>query len=259
MAILIDGYNLLHVTGIFADATGPGSLQKLHAKFIQFLATALDPAEVARTEVVFDAKGRHSGTRRMFRIGDLTVHYASRDEDADTYLAELIAGHSTPRRLIVVSSDHQVQRAARRRRAKAVDSHVWYAELIKSRRQRDQRAQPGEDAKPPAPLSPDEVSRWLEVFTSDGGLELSNHDSSSRIYPVEPIRRPTETQPIKQDSGSTGFAGGHEQDSAGEPPPEISDEVLFPASYLEAIERELLAEAPPKPQKAREGKRHPGK
>lgn len=259
MAILIDGYNLLHVTRIFADATGPDSLQKLHAKFIQFLATALDPAEVAHTEVVFDAKGRHSGSRRMFRIGDLTVHYASRDEDADTYLAELIARHSTPRRLVVVSSDHQVQRAARRRRAKAIDSHVWYAELIKSRRQRDQRAQPGEDTKPPAPLSPDEVSRWLEVFTSDGALELSVPDSSPQIHQAQPIRQPTVIQRTKQESGSTEFARGHEGDPAGETPPEVSDEELFPASYLEAIERELLAEAPPKPQKAREGKRRPGK
>src|SRR5215210_4144118 len=119
MAILIDGYNLLHVTGIFTDAVGPGSLEKLHHAFLDFLIATLDPSDVPQTMVVFDAKGRRAGTRRTLNYGDMTVHYAARHEDADTLLAELIDAHANPRRLTVVSSDHQVQRAARRRRCVA--------------------------------------------------------------------------------------------------------------------------------------------
>jgi len=32
---------------------------------------------------------------------------------------------------VVVSADHVIQRAARRRRAKAVDSEAWYAALAR--------------------------------------------------------------------------------------------------------------------------------
>lgn len=267
MAILIDGYNLLHVTGIFTSATGPGSLQKLHAKFIQFLATALDPADAPHTEVVFDSKGRHSGSRRMLRIGDLTVHYAARDEDADTYIAELIASHSTPRRLVVVSSDHQIQRTARRRRAKAIDSHVWYAELMKSWRERGRPAQANEDAKPPVPLSPSEVSQWLEVFHVNDLPDASYSDSSPRIRPVQPLKDPATNQFAGQERETSETIPQLDENLPGEVSPGAADE-LFPPSYLEAIERELLAEAPPshptgRPRptasKAREVKRRPKK
>ena len=138
MPILIDGYNLLHVTEIFSTAVGPGSVEKLHRVLIEFLSEALDPADVPQTTIVFDAKGRRAGARRVLRHANITVHYAARHEDADAYLDELIRQHSAPRRLVVVSSDHQVQRSARRRRAKAVDSQVWYAELLRRRRERRQ-------------------------------------------------------------------------------------------------------------------------
>ena len=66
----------------------------------------------------------------------ITVRFAAQYEEADELIEELIRADSAPRRLVVVSSDHRIQRAARRRRAKAVDSDVWYAELVRARRER---------------------------------------------------------------------------------------------------------------------------
>ena len=167
MEYLIDGYNFLHVTNVFVNSVGPGSLAKLHAALLNFLATALEPEQFQRTTVVFDAKGRQAGTRRTVKHGAMTVHYAARTEDADTLIAELIDNHNSPRGLTVVSSDHQVQRAARRRRAKTVDSEVWYSELRRRIRDRETSAagtpnNPTDIANPFPPEYLAEVAREIE-------------------------------------------------------------------------------------------------
>jgi predicted RNA-binding protein with PIN domain len=244
MAILIDGYNLLHVTGIFSDAVGPGSVEKLHLALINFLATALDPAELPQTTIVFDAKGRRAGSRRTFRSGDITVHYSARHEDADTLIAELIGQHTTPRRLVVVSSDHQVQRAARRRRAKAVDSDVWYAELLRRRRDRGHTAVQSSDAKPPAPLSESDTAWWLAQFGSEMPPELADQPaepagSSLAAMPQNIADVPVETEDIL-------LKEGRDDGSVVDP---------FPPSYIEAIQREFLSGASEVPRpKSRTGK-----
>lgn len=156
MPTLIDGYNLLHVTGVFTEQTGPGSLERLHAAFLDYLQELIDPEEVPRTTVVFDAKGRRATTRRQLQHGPITVHYAARHEDADTLLAELIQQNHSPRKLVVVSSDHQVQRAARRRRAPVMDSEVWYAEQLRRRKLRSAPA--ADQGERPSFESPEQIA-----------------------------------------------------------------------------------------------------
>jgi uncharacterized protein len=138
MPLLIDGYNLLYVTGIMGRGAGPGGLERSRMAMLNFLAASLDPGELPRTTVVFDAHDAPWGLPRVLQHQGITVHFAAKHESADALIEELIRAESAPRRLVVVSSDHQIQRAARRRRAKAVDSDVWYAELVRARRQRDE-------------------------------------------------------------------------------------------------------------------------
>ncbi len=64
---------------------------------------------------------------------------------------------------MVVSSDHRVQRAARRRRAKAVDSDRWWAELNSDRRSR-RTERPTAPQKPTVDLSAGEVDYWVKQF-----------------------------------------------------------------------------------------------
>ena len=96
----------------------------------------------------------------------LSVRFAPRDSDADTLIEELIAADSAPRRLTVVSSDHRLQRAAHRRKAIAVDSDVWLAQLMREREER-RHAQPEAVLKPEGPFSPGEVEFWLKQFGAD--------------------------------------------------------------------------------------------
>jgi hypothetical protein len=75
----------------------------------------------------------------------------------------LILADNSPRRLTVVSSDHRIQRAAKRRRARAVDSDVWYAEVLRARQQRQKTA--AEDPeRPAAPLLEEDVRFWMREF-----------------------------------------------------------------------------------------------
>ena len=168
MAIFIDGYNLLHVTGLFGRGIGPGTLERSRGALLNFLATALEQRDLSQTTIVFDAKDAPPGLPRQVDYQGITVLYAAGYEDADTLLEEMISKHSAPRQLVVVSSDHRVQRAARRRRATAVDSGPWYAELVRQQRSTHSAIKVA-DGKPAAPLSREEVQWWLREF---GDVEL---------------------------------------------------------------------------------------
>ena len=135
MPLLIDGYNLLHVSRhCRAGAWGRAACKRSRLALLNFLAESLDPAELPHTTVVFDAHDAPRGLPRVVEHRGITVRFAAQYETADDLIEELIRADSAPRRLVVVSSDHRIQRAARRRRAKAVDSDVWYAELVRARR-----------------------------------------------------------------------------------------------------------------------------
>jgi uncharacterized protein len=169
MAILIDGYNVLNVAGILGSrGLGPGGLERSRLALLNFVAESVDPAEVPRTTVVFDAREAPPGLPRVLDHRGLTVRFAARDADADTLIEELIRADSAPRRLTVVSSDHRIQKAAHRRRARAVDSDVWCAEVVRQRRQRHQADSAG-PAHPPVPLLKEDVEYWVRQF---GGQSL---------------------------------------------------------------------------------------
>ncbi len=163
MSTLIDGYNLLHVTGIVGSGIGPGTLERSRGALLNFIASTLPPGELARTTVVFDAREAPPGLPRELEHRGLKVLYASNYDDADELIEELIRGDSAPRQLVVVSSDHRVQRAARRRRATPVNSEIWYADVIQQHRARTGDKHPIE-IKPDGPLSPAEVTAWLNEF-----------------------------------------------------------------------------------------------
>src|SRR5262245_37959795 len=135
-SILIDGYNLLHVTGIFGRGVGPGTLHRSRTALLNVLAESIAPEEVAHTTIVFDSAEAPPGLPRQINHRGMTVHFASSYADADELIEELIQTHHSPRTLTVVSSDHRIQRAARRRKATPIDSDRWYAELMRARQGR---------------------------------------------------------------------------------------------------------------------------
>ncbi len=163
MALLIDGYNLLHASGILPRGRGPGGLERARLALLNFLVESLEPAELARAAIVFDAPETARGrpTEQVHR--GLKVYFARGPEGADQRIEELIRLDSAPRRLVVVSSDHRLHRAARRRRATPVDSDVWQRQLVARRFARPDPA--GAPAKPVS--ASDDVAYWLAQFASN--------------------------------------------------------------------------------------------
>ncbi|MEO2047827.1 MAG: NYN domain-containing protein [Pirellulales bacterium] len=181
MTLLIDGYNLLHVTGITGLASrkhspgqrhssgkrgGPTSLQRSREALLRFLAASIDEIDLPRTTVVFDANDVPPGLPKIVDYHGMTILYAVDYADADSLIEELIQSDTSPRSLLVVSSDHRIQRAARRRRAKYIDSDLWYGDLCRRRstylQNRSQQVE-----KPTVPLSDAEVAYWSQQFVSD--------------------------------------------------------------------------------------------
>jgi len=163
MLYIIDGYNLLNVANVPVPVRGRANLEKARLALLNFLAESLGPEEAPRTMVVFDAHDPPPGLAREMRYKGLFVRFGTRDDDADTLIEELIREESSPRRLTVVSSDHRIQRAATRRRARAVDSDVWFAEVLQARQQRQQTAADRPD-HPRGPLLEEDVRYWMREF-----------------------------------------------------------------------------------------------
>jgi predicted RNA-binding protein with PIN domain len=169
MALLIDGYNLLHVTGIFAQ-DGPGTeLHRTRLALLNFLSTAIDQRERKATTIVFDAAGAPPGLPGMIKHDGITVCFAQRHSDADEMIEELLEKVRAPRSLLVVSSDHRVQRAARHVGASYLDSEEWYSERLAICRARKSAAE--EAAKPSGDLTPDELNYWLQEFGGTKSLK----------------------------------------------------------------------------------------
>ncbi len=165
MSLIIDGYNLIHAGGILGRGVGPGSLERARRALLNLLVESLDATEIRRTIVVFDASDPSIVGARRQRHRGLDVRFARGHKDADALIEELIAASSAPRRLTVVSSDHRLHRAARKRRARAVDSDAWLRELYARRHAASQDAR--HERKPSPPLTETEVEHWLKVFADD--------------------------------------------------------------------------------------------
>ena len=180
MPLLIDGYNLLYATGIVGRGSGPGG-------------PGTQPVGVARTSWPIRSIRRtcrtrpwcstpttpRRGCRGRCSTGASPSAMPPGYESADALIEELIRAESAPRRLVVVSSDREIQRAARRRRAKAVASDAWYAELLRARRERNEAAAEPPD-QPPVPLLAEDVEYWIRQFGGAAVAERVGRDPAGR-------------------------------------------------------------------------------
>jgi len=158
MTLIIDGYNLLHASGVFGQDRGPRGFEQSRIALLDLLLDLLGD-EARQTIVVFDAARAPDGLPGRCTHGPIRVWYAREYPDADSLIEELVEGDTAPHDLVVVSSDRRLQAAARRRRATAVASDEWLAE----QRERRRHSRGPSDAKPPEP-GPEDVERWKKYF-----------------------------------------------------------------------------------------------
>jgi hypothetical protein len=162
--LIIDGYNLMHAAGLARARYGPGDLQRQRHRLLVRLTSALTAEERIRCTVVFDAIEAPSGLAQRFRHGEITVMFAEPGHEADELIEALIAGHSAARQLLIVSSDHRLQKAAKQRRAESVDSEVFLERL--SARAKSNPPKDAGTGRPTAGSAPGQtdIGYWMDEF-----------------------------------------------------------------------------------------------
>jgi predicted RNA-binding protein with PIN domain len=176
MSLLIDGYNFLAASGVFAS--GPPTLARTREALLDFLAGALTPEEAAKTVIVFDASQAPPGLPHSLTHRGLRVRFSPKGQVADDVIEELIRLDSAPKSLTVVSSDHRIQRAAKRRKARAIDSEVFRAEL--ARRKGSQQSR-GTDSGHGSLGDANDTQAWLAEF----GVNGSKERTEDSVFPFD--------------------------------------------------------------------------
>ena len=126
--VIIDGYNLMHVTRFKPISQKEGELQRCREGLLTLLAKHALPRW--KTIVVFDSENAPKHLPDKFNWQHIRVLFARDENSADDLIASLIQKHANAKQLVVVSSDHRVQVAASRRKATAIDSETWFDALL---------------------------------------------------------------------------------------------------------------------------------
>ena len=183
MRTLIDGYNLMYAGGLLGRKFGPDGFRQVRNRFLNDLAATLDPTEAYLTTVVFDANTPPPDRASSTHHKGLTVLYAVDNESADEQIEELIAHHSSPKTLTVVSSDHRIQQAAARRRSKVMTADAYWTEMDsrKARKNHSPRTIEDSDARPSTPDA-SESAYWAEEFR-----DLEEMEAARELFRRDPI------------------------------------------------------------------------
>ena len=164
MRTLIDGYNVMFAAGLMGRRFGPDGFRKVRHRFLNDLAATLDPVEVHLTTVVFDAVDSPGHLPNSSRHKGIAVLYAVDHDSADERIEDLIAHHSSPKTLTVVSSDHRIQKAASRKKAKVLSADDFLTRMDALKERKKGPANPPQAlARPEAPTAR-EAAFWLEEF-----------------------------------------------------------------------------------------------
>ena len=157
MPVVIDGNNLLFA----ARAAGTSSLLIGRSMLCHGVARWAKRCG-ERVHIVFDGPAPDAALASQIANPAIEVSYSGAGRTADAVVTYLIETDSAARRVLVVSSDRAIMRAAKRRRARPIRSEEFWSALVRElARPVPDRAEPKEKE---AGLSPEATAQWLEVF-----------------------------------------------------------------------------------------------
>jgi uncharacterized protein len=168
--LILDTFNVLHTVGILPpdlaglDVPGLAELMlrsRYRSERVTFVCDGLPPGPPADLPP--------PGPLLLAERSDqFFVRYAGRSATADDLIRDIVAASTAPRRLVVVSSDHAVQRHARKRRCAVLSSEEFLQQLADDAHLAD-RSPSGPKPHRPSPslMSREQVEKWMEVFDVD--------------------------------------------------------------------------------------------
>jgi predicted RNA-binding protein with PIN domain len=155
---LIDGYNLAHKITLPAGKVGPARLDAARSELLAMIAAAHGDAANTVT-VVFDTK-RTRNIEPEQVIHGIDVRFAI-GEEADDMIERLIQAHTSPKQLTIVSDDHRLQTAGRRRACRILECSQYLDQL--ERKQRPAKTAANDADKPAV----GDAAEWLAAFQDD--------------------------------------------------------------------------------------------
>ncbi len=155
--LIIDGYNLLWAA---QKQTPESKIDDLYLCHIisQYLRLLNRPGQI-----IFDGIGPPDKSP-FGRISNLEVIFSGQNTDADTLIENKIISDSASKRLMIVSSDLRVKKAAQRAKSVSVKSEKFYSEMVKALNRKNF---PKEPSGKRTGLDEAQTQQWLKYF----GLE----------------------------------------------------------------------------------------
>lgn len=226
--VIVDAYNLL-----MADGAGGIDLDDLRQ-----LARA---SRYAERGVVLVCDGGPKGSSAA-GVADaaggamrgVRVVYAGRGADADSLIEHMLAASSAPRRLLVVSDDRRLRKAARRLRAPWIGCLAFLARLHHDERRSTPTSLPSFATS--LPLDAMSVRHWLDEF----GIAGDHPDHAGAPEELTAPTVPPKQAPTRRDRRSRRHLTDAKEAPAEPAGPERIDPLLLDALEEWAISPEDL-------------------
>lgn len=155
MPLIIDTYNVLHVTGVLPPEFATGEPEEL--------ARLIAASRFGTEAVWLVCDGVPRGAAQ---VGRILIEGAGPGRTADEHIMRFLERSSAPRRVTVVTSDREIVRHARARGAETIRSEEFLAQLAEdARRRRPWKPRASEpDPRRSVPLGDREVAGWMRLF-----------------------------------------------------------------------------------------------
>jgi predicted RNA-binding protein with PIN domain len=147
--------------GLLDERTPPRGLPQARQRLLALLSAAFETEPSALT-VVFDARGARRRAESEQHYRGVRVLFAVRHDQADDLIEQLIRQASAPKHLVVVSDDHRLQTAARRRDCQVEGCTGFLDHLERRIARRRKKTEP--PRKPTAPSH--DAEYWTRQFAS---------------------------------------------------------------------------------------------
>ena len=152
---IIDGHNLLHAIPKVDESMALITDLQLCRIVDNFLKQTGNSGEI-----IFDGIGPPDKTG-FDNMSRLEIFFSGLNTDTDTIIEDKISASTAPKRLIIVSSDRRIRKAARARKAISLKSEEFWNNIDKQLSKKRRKKEP--EAKRSG-LSESETKQWLDFF-----------------------------------------------------------------------------------------------